>query len=120
MITIWECDFMKWNVNKVNYLTTFYQTHRNGMNEKSILKAVVSNELFGALEVDIEVPEKLYDYFEEMCPLFVTSEVKFEDIGEYMQEHIKHHNLSQKEKTLLIGGLKAKKVLISTPLLNGI
>ncbi len=79
---------------------------------------MVSNELFGALEVDIEVPEDLYDYFEEMCPLFVTTEVKFEDIGEHMQEHIKHHNMSHKEKTLLIGGLKAKKVLISMPLLK--
>ncbi len=53
-----------------------------------------------------------------MSPLFVTAEVQFEDIGEHMQRHIIDHDLSKKPRKLLVGGIRAKKMLITTPLLK--
>ena len=37
-------------------------------------KGVLSRKVFGFAQVDIEVPNKLYDKFSEMAPLFVVQE----------------------------------------------
>ena len=102
-----------------------------------ILKAVENDQFFGAVEVDISVPDEWpaelkqradftqkfgaytpYEYFEEMCPLFLNTEVTFEDIGEHMQQHVNQFNLSKHPRRLLIGGLRAEKVLLASPLLR--
>lgn len=80
------------------------------------------------VEVDIEVPEKWegefqpklspWNYFKEMSPLFCNTEVKFEDIGEHMQKHIEKEGLSTHPRRLLVGGMKAEKMLLGTPLLK--
>lgn len=91
----------------------------------------MSNELFGFVEIDIQIPDSWdqvkfkpetelspFEYFEEMSPLFVTTEVPFEKIGKHMQDHAKTHKLSQKPRKLLVGGLRAEKMLVMTPLLK--
>ena len=40
---------------------------------------------FGFAQVGIEVPEKLYDKFSEMSPLFVVQEISDRDIPEEMK-----------------------------------
>ena len=40
-----------------------------------------------------------------MAPIFATRNVQFKDIGEVMHKHIDDNNLSEKDKTLLVGGL---------------
>ncbi|KAK3087962.1 hypothetical protein FSP39_012874 [Pinctada imbricata] len=80
------------------------------------------------LEVDIQVPEQWpahfassrspYDYFEEMAPLFCTTDIPFEVIGPHMQDYAERHGLSKKPRRLLVGGMKAKKILLATPLLQ--
>ena len=104
---------------------------------KEIVNAVISEKMFGAVECDIVVPEvwppivrnrddfhEKFDsktpmeYFSEMSPLFVTTEVPFESIGAHMQKHVLDHGLSKKPRKLLVGGLRAKKILLATPLLR--
>jgi hypothetical protein len=81
------------------------------------------------VEVDIEVPEQWglefegtksspKEYFEEMCPIFCNTEVGFDDIGEHMQAHVWEHDLSDKPRRLLVGGTKARQILLATPLLK--
>jgi hypothetical protein len=53
-------------------------------------------------------------YFEELSPLFCTTEVPYYIIGEQMQEHVRF-GLSQKPRRLLVEGMKAKQLLIATP-----
>lgn len=57
-------------------------------------------------------------YFEEMCPLFCTSEVEFDSIGEHMQNYAKANQLSTKSRVLLLGGMKGERLLLSAPLLK--
>lgn len=58
---------------------TFARKHRGVVTENQILDGVVGDELFGMVEVDIEVPDQWHtpvehnglspqEYFEEMCP----------------------------------------------------
>ena len=59
-----------------------------------------------------------FEYFSEFSPIFCTTEVPFECIGEHMQNFAKQNNLSQKPRTLLVWGMKAEKILLATPLLK--
>ena len=74
------------------------------------------------LEVDIRIPndwnETKYrsntnlsprEFYDEFAPLFVTSEIPFDCIRARMQEYAKKNGLSQSPRTLLVGGLRAKK-----------
>ena len=42
-------------------------------------------KVFGFAQVDIEVPDELYDKFSEMTPLFVVQEIPDRDIPEKMK-----------------------------------
>ena len=44
-----------------------------------------------------------------MSPLFCTTDIAFEDIGEHMQNFIRYFDLCQKPRKLLVGGYHAKK-----------
>lgn len=137
VMVMWECQFRR-------LLTTdaalrefaklrrhpFHRAHRGRVSVRQILKAVSDDMLFGAIEVDISVPERWTDdppnetdldpatYFGEMCPLFCSTKVPFDIIGEHMQRHARNHGLSEEPRRLLIGGLKAKHLLLASPLLK--
>ncbi|KAJ8314770.1 hypothetical protein KUTeg_006920 [Tegillarca granosa] len=136
VVEVWECDFKEYrrcHPKIEEFITgsrpTFYQKHKREVTEHQILEAVIKQELFGAVEVDIEVPEKWptyfshptmspYQYFQEMSPLFCTTDVPYEVIGEHMQQHVREHNLSTKPRQLLVGGMKGRNMLLATPLLK--
>ena len=48
-------------------------------------KDVLKRNVLGFAQVDIEVPEQLYDKFSEMLPLFVFQEIPDRDIPEEMK-----------------------------------
>ena len=54
------------------------------MNSK-FSKDVLEGKVFGFAQVDIEVPNELYDMFSEMSPLFVVQEIPDCDIPEEMK-----------------------------------
>lgn len=135
--SIWECEFLQLlSKNKslqhlLNKSTpNFYKKCKGGATMNQILKSVKKDELFGIIECDIEVPSKWNDndkpntslspedYFSEMAPLFCTTEVAFSEIGEHMQTHAKEIGLSENPRTLLIGGNRANKIMLATPLLK--
>ena len=105
------------------------QTPQREMTENEIKAAVLDGTLFGMVEVDIKVPEEWpthfqhpnmtpYEYFAEMSPIFCTTEVPHDIIGEHMQEYVKKFDLSTKPRRLLVGGMRAQKILLATPLLK--
>ena len=104
-------------------------TGRGRMHANEIIASVMNGKLFGMVECDIRVPETWpahfshpsmtpYEYFSEMSPLFCTTDIPFEVIGPHMQNHAKRFNLSTKPRRLLVGGMRARQLLIATPLLR--
>ena len=108
----------------------FFKKYKKTLTEKEILEAVKQDELFGMVEVDIAVPEEWeqgfqqpdnldpYDYFSEMSPIFCTTDIPFEAIGKHMQNFARESEMSTKPRRLLVGGMKARKMLLATPLLK--
>ena len=77
---------------------------------------VVKDKLFGFVLVDIEVPEELYEKFSEMSPLFVVDVIT--EVPEYMKAYQKSTGRKEnKDSKKLLGVMKAKQILLYTPLL---
>ena len=78
---------------------------------------MLRNELFEFAQVDIEVPETLYEKFSEISPLFVVDEIT--KVPEHMKEYQKLTGRKEnKNSRKLLGVMKAKKILLYTPLLR--
>ena len=104
----------------ISRLRGFLQTRRpptpqRKVTESKVLTANMSGQLFGMAEVHIRVPEEWpshfrhrsmspHQYFQEMSPIFCTSEVPYDVIGSHMQEHVRDFDLSKNPRRLLVGG----------------
>ena len=80
---------------------------------------VLKGKVFRFAQVDIEVPDEFYDKFSEMPPLFVVQEIPYR----YIPEEIKIYKEKTERKTMketknLLGVMKAKKILLYTPLIE--
>lgn len=123
VVVKWECEFKNDQITD-NDLKAFMLRferpldRRFYMSEQSIIDAVRNDLFFGVAEVDIEVPSEMYERFSEFSPIFVNCEVDFNDIGEHMQSYVNENNLDKKPKRLLLGVMKARKILLATPLLK--
>ena len=92
--------------------------NRYRLSETEILDAIKENKLFGAVEVDLHVPDHLKNFFSEMTPIFKHATVNFENIGQHMQNFVNESGNKFKKRCYLIGSMFAEKVLIITPLLQ--
>ena len=72
----------------------------------------------GFVEFDIEVPDHLKEYFSEMTPIFENVDVCLDDVGEFMQEYAKQHNIKDVPRRLLIRSYFGNKIGLTTPLLK--
>lgn len=104
LVEMWECQFRiycKLNPKIYDFIEStrpgfFLKNKGRKVTESDILERVVNAELFRIVEVDIEVPTQWrdfthapdmspYEYFQEMAPIFCTTEVPFESFGQHMQ-----------------------------------
>ena len=68
-----DCNYVKHvrpHLNYDRYLLPYYRKHKGLLSVETILKDIQQESLFGMVEVDLEVPNHLYDYFSEMSPFF--------------------------------------------------
>ena len=79
------------------------------LSQDQIIKYIQDGHLFGFVECDIEVPDQLKEYFSEMTPIFKNVDVCLDDVGEFMQEYAKKHNIKDVPSRLLIGSYFGKK-----------
>ena len=82
-------------------------------------KDVLKGKVFGFAQVDIEVSDELYDKFSEMAPVFVVQEIPDCDIPEEMKIYKeKTGRKTVKGTKKKLGVMKAKKMLLYTPLIK--
>ena len=100
------------------YQPSFYRYHKyKAVTSRDLLEAVRTGDFFGALQVDIRVPDELKKKFEVFSPLFATIDIPFESVGDVMQRHIIDHGLHRNPRKLLVGGMSGEKLLLASPLL---
>eukprot|EP00794_Sanderia_malayensis_P004117 gene4117-biopygen2584 len=86
--------------------------------EAEVLDDILHDRAFGAIEIDIHIPEHLREYFKEFTHTFKNTEVEFKDIGDYMQRVVEDHGISKQPRKLLIGSYFGRQIGINTPLLR--
>ena len=84
-------------------------------------KDVLKGKVFRFAQVNIDLPDKLYDSFSEMSPLFVVQEIPDCDKPEEMKIYKEKTGRKTVQGTKqLLGVMKAKKPFCTGPCLNGI
>ena len=83
------------------------------------LKDVLKGKVFGFAQVEIEVPDELYDKFSEISPLFVVQEIPDRNLPKEMKTYKeKNGRKTLKGTKKLLSIMKAKKILLYTPLIE--
>ena len=119
VIEMWECHWREYRRNNVIHNSYTYPTEAiYRMTEQDILGHIISDNIFGAVEVDISVPEHLKAHFQEMPPIFKHAVIQEQDIGAHMRDFLSATNKPFKETKYLIGSMFASKILLITPLLK--
>ena len=131
LIVLWECEYLllkKCDNNLQSIINSsrpvFYQKHKGKVTVQTIIQGIKNNTLFGFIECDITTHQNnsehspTYDYFSEMSPIFCTTEVPYSHFGEHMQNFVEEYNLTKRSRTLLVGGMAAKKILLHSRLLK--
>ena len=75
------------------------------MTLQTILDAVRNGKLFGCRECDIDVPEHLREPFSEMCPIFKSTDISRDDIGEFMKTYAEENDIMSRPRRNLIGSM---------------
>ena len=117
---MWECD---WERLKKAVKAFVKDMHRpcDGqlkMAGETILRAVMEDRMFGALEVDIEVPEHLKGTFAEMSPVFKNTHVSRDDIGDHMKTYAEEQGIMNQKRKCMIGSIYGEKIMVISPLLK--
>mmetsp|Transcript_73982 Transcript_73982/g.197152 ORF Transcript_73982/g.197152 Transcript_73982/m.197152 type:complete len:217 (-) Transcript_73982:2436-3086(-) len=84
-------------------------------------KDILNDKLFGFIEVDIKVPDELYNKFSEMSPIFKNIVIDANDnniISEHMYNYCKSNNIPLTKSKKLIGSMFGEKILLFSPLLK--
>ena len=82
-------------------------------------KDILKGKVFGFAQVDIEVPEEFYDKLSEVPPMFVVQEIPDCAIPEEMKIYKeKTGRKTVKGTKKLLGVMKAKKILLYTPVIE--
>ena len=89
------------------------------LEKESFEKEVLKRKVCWFAYVDIDVPDKLHGKFSEMVPLFVVQEIPDCDICEKMKMYKeKIGRKAFKGTKKLLGVMKAKKILLYTPMIH--
>ena len=110
VIEMWECEWRK--------ICPQPTQHQQPKTTQDILKGVRDDSLFGMVECDIHVPDHLKDYFKEMPPIFKNTDIRREDIGDFMRQYAEANKIMSQPRRSLIGSYFGKKILLCTPLLK--
>ena len=122
LVEMWECEWRQYKSangeNAVHNSYTYKTENTYRMTELEVLAHVMNGDIFGAVEVDIRVPDDKKWLFEEMTPVFKNTTISQDDIGDYMRDYLTHDGKTFKDTRYLIGSMFGDKILLITPLLK--
>ena len=123
VITCWECQFDQLCIEfphlkvRLNALKPpFYRRHHGATTEAELLSALTAGTFYGFLLVDIEVPQKDRWMWEISPPLYANVDISFNDVGKHMQDHLLQSNIKFKTRRMLVSGMAAEQLLLSSEL----
>lgn len=83
-----------------------------------ILDAIQNSILFGAMECDIHVPDRLKHAYTEMCHIFKKTNTSLDDTCGHMETFERERNIMAQPYPSLIGTTFGGKILLATKLIK--
>lgn len=124
-VCIYECEFDELARHEPDirqmmaaFYPPFYKSHKGRVTQPQILRAVQKNQFFGLLLVDLFLPHELRDKFSEYPALYANHDVKYSDIGPYMQKYVDENDLKFKSRRMLISAHEGRNLLLNSELLS--
>ena len=120
---MWECQWLA-SIKRDPELSRFIENRKRPCDglvtrtEDQILTAVMDDQLFGDIEVDIKVPDHLNPTFAEMPTIYKNIEVSRDDIGDHMKTYVEERNVMNQPRKCLIGSMFGEKIMVISPLLK--
>ena len=119
IVEMWECKW--WSLYKTDPSVKFHLRenfpYKRPLSEEQLLQGIIVGRLFGYVQCDIEVPQHLRSYFSNFSPIFKTTVVSREDIGNLMRENAEKENIMPQPRRMLISSFILLNGTIITPLL---
>jgi len=82
--------------------------------ETNDMKYVYDKDFFGFLEVDIEVPKHLYNYFSELPPITKNAEYDESICGDYTRKLLENLKKKPHKTRKLVATMKGEKNVIKS------
>ena len=119
VIEIWECDWWRLykTTNTVKQHIRENFPYRHSLAAEQLLEEIKKGKLFGYVQCDIEVPEKLRANFANFPPIFKNTLVSKSDIGDLMKKYAEEERLLAQPQKKLISSFRLQNGTLTTPLL---
>ena len=119
VIEMWECKW--WRLYKasntvIQHIREHF-TYRRSLAVEQLLEEIKEGKLFGYVQCDIEVPEKLRENFGNFPVILKSTFVSQSDIGDLKKNYAEEERLLSKPRKMLISSFTLQNGLLITPLL---
>ena len=119
VIEMWECEW--WRLYKTtNTLKQFIREHfphRRSLAAEQLLEEIKKGKIFGYVQCNLEVPEKLRSNFKNFPPIFRNNLVSRSDIGDLMKNYAEEEILLSHPRKMLLSSLTLQNGTFNTSLL---
>lgn len=123
IIYIWECEMLSLMQRRPELKTQmrqmkpqFLQAHPKEVTTEQILSSIRDESLFGFVVCDIEVPLELRPSMNAFPPLFANHDVTMDQLSPLMRDYAISHNIKVESRRLLLSGMAAAEILLSSRL----
>ena len=116
---MWECEWWRLykTTNTVKQQIREHFPYRRSLAAEQLLEEIKKGTLFGYVQCDIEVPEKLRSKFVNFPPIFKNTLVSKRDIGDLMKTYAEEERILSQPRKMLISSLTLQNGTLITPLL---
>ena len=119
IVEMWVCEW--WSLYKSDALVKSQLRknfpYRFPFYDENLMQGFIAGRFFGYVQGDIEVPEHLRDYFSKFPPIFKSTAVSRDDIGNMMKQYAENDNFMLQFRRLLISSFVPTNSTIKTLLL---
>ena len=119
VIELWECEWWRLykTTNTVKQHIREHFPYRRSLAAEQLLEEIKKGKLFGYVQCDIEVPENLRVNFANFPPIFKSTLVRKNDIGDLMKNYAEEETLLSQPRKMLISSFTLQNGTLITPLL---
>ena len=119
VLEMWECEW--WRLYKTSTIVKLHVRekflYRRSLTEQQLLEGIRKGNLFGYVQCDIEVPEKLRANLARFPPVFKNILVSKNYIGDLIKTYAEEEGIKSQPRKMMISSFPLQNGTLITPLI---